>query len=427
MSQPLVVWLLQTGEPLHIDPGTHRPMRAMNLANSLVAQGHKVILWSSAYFHQEKRHRCQGVTTVQVNPNLEIRLIPSPGYKKNISVSRLWDHIVLAKNLRSLLKQPHTEPDVAFIGYPPIEVASVMVHWLEARGIPCILDVKDQWPHIFTEAFPQKVRPLAGMMLLPYFSYARKTMSTATALTSMADDFLNWAIAFSGRERRQEDQVVPLTASDAAISDKELIDARSWWDNQGIRVGVNRVCFVGSHSPAFDMTPLRNAAQYFMEHNISCEFVICGDGDSSENWQEMMSGLPNVRFPGWVDSAQIAALVERSMASIAPYCNTENFVRSIPNKVLDSLYHGLPILTPLKGEVTKLLEEHSIGLIYGEHPGKTLEHCVEALITDTGKRQSMAENASELYQNRFSYDTVYSALVKRIENLAKRFQSDGAR
>ena len=48
------VWIFQTGEPLHSDDDNPRPMRAMNLANSLVDMGHSVIIWSSAYYHQKK-------------------------------------------------------------------------------------------------------------------------------------------------------------------------------------------------------------------------------------------------------------------------------------------------------------------------------------------------------------------------------------
>jgi hypothetical protein len=40
--KPLTVWILQTGEPLHIDGENARPMRAMNLSNALVEAGHKV-------------------------------------------------------------------------------------------------------------------------------------------------------------------------------------------------------------------------------------------------------------------------------------------------------------------------------------------------------------------------------------------------
>ena len=49
------VWILQTGEPLHCDEGSPRPMRAINLSNKLVEAGHDVVLWSSAFSHQEKK------------------------------------------------------------------------------------------------------------------------------------------------------------------------------------------------------------------------------------------------------------------------------------------------------------------------------------------------------------------------------------
>ena len=89
----LNVWILQTGEPLHIDEGSVRPMRAMNLSNALVEAGHKVVLWSSSFYHQEKRHRICSGQIIKVSDNLEIRLIPSRGY--NI----ILDFIVLGTML----------------------------------------------------------------------------------------------------------------------------------------------------------------------------------------------------------------------------------------------------------------------------------------------------------------------------------------
>jgi len=100
---PLNVWILQTGEPLHIDGENARPMRAMNLSNALVQAGHKVVLWSSAFYHQEKRHRSSTAKSIRVSDNLEIRLIPSRGYKRHISVGRLIDHGQLAFNLKKML------------------------------------------------------------------------------------------------------------------------------------------------------------------------------------------------------------------------------------------------------------------------------------------------------------------------------------
>jgi len=96
-----------------------------------------------------KRHRSSTQQNIRISDNLEIRLIPSCGYQRNIGVGRLIDHAQLAINLKKMLKQCKDIPDVAFIGYPPIETAAVLTRWLAKRGVPTLLDVKDQWPSLF--------------------------------------------------------------------------------------------------------------------------------------------------------------------------------------------------------------------------------------------------------------------------------------
>lgn len=415
------VWLLQTGEPLHIDFGAPRPMRAMNLANALVAAGHKVVLWSSSFYHQEKRHRVQESGRIVVSPGLEIRLISSPGYRRNIGPGRLWDHAVLARNLAKELSTESIAPDVAFIGYPPIETAAVMTRWLANRGVPCLLDVKDQWPNIFIDALPVHLQPLGRIALMPYFYYARRTFRDVTAVTSMAKGFLQWAAEFAGRDINGLDKVVPLTTPTGHVSNSELVEAGRWWDQQGVTVdGSFRLCFVGSHSRAFDMGPVIEAAKQASHSAQAIQFVLCGDGEESLAWQAEMKGLNNVFFPGWVDRAKVEALALRSSAALAPYHNIDNFIMNIPNKVVDSLALGLPVLSPLCGEVASLISESEIGMSYGPSTGKSLLQCIEALATRPSLRDRLSVNALQLFQTRFSFDTVYGGLVKHLEMLASR-------
>ena len=65
------IWIFRTGEPLHIDTSNSRPMRAMNLADSLIKAGHSVTLWSSDFFHQEKRSRTGGYKEIKVVTQLQ--------------------------------------------------------------------------------------------------------------------------------------------------------------------------------------------------------------------------------------------------------------------------------------------------------------------------------------------------------------------
>ncbi len=420
MSQQLTVWLLQTGEPLHCDPGDPRPMRAMNLANALADAGHKVVLWSSAFYHQEKRHRARSSTAIQISPHIEIRLIPSPGYARNIGPGRLWDHAVLGYRLARALAHEEARPDVAFVGYPPIETAAVMTRWLATRGVPCLLDVKDQWPTIFTRALPARLRPLGEIALWPYFHLGRRAMREASGVVAMAEGFLQWALAFGDRSRSANDRVIPLTTPATRVPDSQLNEARRWWDDRGVLAdGRPRLCFIGSHTQSFDMSAVAQAVAKLADLGRDWEFVFCGDGESSVEWRRLMSGAANVVFPGWVDRAQVEALAERSTATLAPYHNTEDFVMSVPNKVIDSLALGLPVISPLQGEVERLITAHGAGLRYGTGTGFDLSDCLVRLLDDPTLRQDLSANAVRLYRESFSFETVYGGLVAHLEGMAR--------
>ncbi|MEN6623928.1 MAG: glycosyltransferase [Smithella sp.] len=421
LTQSLLIWIFQAGEPLHIDGGSTRPMRAINLSDALAHAGHRVVLWSSTFYHQEKRHRSNTSQVIKVSDSLEIRLVPSMGYQKHIGLGRLMDHAQLAFNLKKMLHQADTLPDVAFIGYPPIETAAVLTRWLTLRRVPSLLDVKDQWPSLFMAALPKIIRPLGYAALLPYYYLARRAMRDVTGLSAMANGFLDWALDFSGRERTVMDGVFPLTFPIGQVSASQLDESRQWWDDQGILDdGRTRVCFVGSISPSFDFKPLLEAAKIAASKLNSCEFVICGDGGSSNEIRSMMADLQNVHFPGWVNRPKIAALAERCQAALAPYHNRQDFCMSLPNKIIDALSFGLPILSPLRGEVASLISEHAVGMRYGTDTGKTLHDCIVALTQDAALQKSMSKKARALYAKQFSFENVYGRLVKHLEMLASR-------
>ena len=412
------IWLLQTGEPLHCDDVGYRPMRAINLANSLVEKGHKVEIWSSAFFHQEKRHRSKEFKTIKISPGLSIHLIPSLGYKKNISLMRLLDHAVLGWNLLKALRSgKFTHPDVGFIGFPPIEAAYVMSRWLSSHDVPFVIDAKDQWPDLFVEPFPSLLRPIVRVIFSPYFYMAKASFSTADKFCSMSKSFLLWMCRVSNRTTDTVHIVAPLTAPITPINDEELIISKAWWSSFGVSGNnKNRFCFIGSLSPAFDFSLVKGVAERFADEGVDCQFVICGSGGSELEIKNMFNGLSNVIFPGWINSSQIKTLCDYSSGSLAPYVNTKNFTENIPNKIIDSLGHGLPIITTLTGEVQDLIGQYDVGFFVQSE--NDLYFAMRELLNNQRRREVMEKNARNLYQMRYSCDRVYGELCNQLEIIA---------
>lgn len=413
------VWILQTGEPLHCDNDNARPMRAMNLANALVNAGHHVTLWSSAFYHQKKQHRTKEFKKIIINEQLEILLLPSPGYEKNIGLARLWDHLILAINLKKQLKDQTLLPDVAFIGYPPIETAFVLSNYLAKKKIPTILDIKDQWPTIFVDALPKKARFIGSILFYPYFFMAKKTMKESSGISTMAQGFLEWATEFSKRKMNPFDIISPLTAASDGYSHEQLQQAHQWWhEKKSLNISdssIFRIIFIGTLSPAFDFQTIAEAAKQLLQDNEKIQIIICGDGSEKENIENIFKDAKNIYLAGWIDRTKINVLASYSHAFIAPYKNTDNFIRNIPNKILDALSLGLPILTPLSGEVEKLVKNNNIGLYYDN--AHSLAHSIKYLISNHNVNKKISSNAKQLYNDQFSYEKVYGDLVKHLENI----------
>jgi len=407
----VLIWILQTGEPLHIDKGNHRPMRAMNLSDKLVDAGHTVVLWSSAFSHQGKKHRANVYKTYKVSSKLEVRLIPSFGYQKHVGIGRLLDHAQMAWNLKKVLNKEGGVPDIAFVGYPPIETATVMSGWLKKREVPMILDVKDLWPSMFVEVFPKTIQPIVKIVFYPYFYMARRTINEAASLSAMAPAFLDWVLDFAHKDKSQNDKVFRLTSSRGAVTKEEMSLAQKWWDNQGVDKTKTLIFFVGSFMSVFDFEPVAVAAEKL--ENV--QFVLCGEGDYLNMVKETMQGLDNVIFPGWVDRPKIEALAEISIASLAPYKNIDNFIVNTPNKIVDALLLGLPILSPLKGEVEALIKSNKVGFTYSDN--MPLGDCIQSLINNDKMQKKMSENAKKLYDEEFEFDKVYDSLVDHLEGM----------
>lgn len=391
----------------------------MHLANTLVSRGHHVIVWSSDFFHQEKRYRFGEPTSIKISRQLEIRLIPSIGYKRNMGFGRLADHAQLALNLRRWLKQESLRPDVVFIGYPPIEFAAVAAYWAKEQSIPSMLDGKDQWPEIFVAHFPAILKPLARAAFLPYFILGRKAMRNATALSTISESFLAWMRRFSCRTQHPLDGVFPLSPMEEHFSNEELIEAERWWAERGVKNDERkRFFFVGSLSQAFDFETIREAASLLSQPSKGWQFVICGDGGAANEIKKLFKGLENVVFPGWTDRKKVRALSRMSIAGLAPYRNTQDFQNSIPNKIIDYLSMAQPIVTPLEGEVGCLINQHSVGLSYLDSSPESLAKCLSDIAQDEQLRGLLSKNAEELYRMKFAGEEVYASLADRLEQLA---------
>ena len=76
---------------------------------------------------------------------------------------------------------------------------------------------------------------------------------------------------------------------------------------------------------------------------------------------------------------------------------------------------GLPILSPLKGEVAVLIKNNKVGFNYSEN--MPLSDCIQFLLDNDKMQKKMSENAKKLYDEEFEFDKVYDSLVDHLEGM----------
>jgi glycosyltransferase involved in cell wall biosynthesis len=407
------IWILQTGEPLHIDKSGLRPMRAINLSNVLIEKGHDVVLWSSNFDHFSKKHRFGGAKEIEYSSRLKIKLIPSRGYKSHIGIARLLDHIVLAYNLNKELKTQNA-PDVAFVGYPPIETAWVLARWLKKNNVPFLVDIKDAWPEIFIAAMPLPLKNFARVIFVPQFMMMRKVLKWSTGISAPTQRYLSWCISRSGRPQKKQDRVTPITAPKTFFDKAELQKAEKFLDKLDIKNdGTFRVCFIGTLNSNYDFKPLIEAAL-----RLPIQFVIAGEGPIYRKLMAVCKNIKNVKLVGWVDSVTSNRIYDRSTVAIAPYKDTFDFQLNITNKFYDAMLHEKPIITSLSGAVEDLLKNYKTGLKYNRNDISDLTHILSTLLTDSSLLKNLSVNAINTYTNIYSSEIVYQELVSDLENLS---------
>ena len=398
-------------------------MRAMLLANELIKVGHKVTIISSSFFHQRKSFRSKKTKLIKVNKKLEIIIIKSCGYKKNIGLKRILDHAILAFNLDKFLKNNKTfKPDKIFIGYPPIETSYVIIRWAKKNSIPFMLDVKDNWPENFLEPFPKRIRLIVKLFILPYYILSKYIFINSNYILSITESFIIWIKNFSGKNHKGKQAnntkyfLAPLVRKKIFIEKMQITEILNFWHKKGIDIEKRmHFSFVGSLSNSFDYEFIYKIANFLNSYCQDYIFVICGNGEKYQDLKLMFKKLKNVILIGEVDKYNASLLIRNSIATLAPYKNNPNFQNSIPNKVIESLENGIPFITGTKGELKNLIKDYNNGIFLNQDIKDF--HKLIKIANDKNYQKVLRMNAKKSYQILFDFKKTYQKIILNLSQI----------
>jgi len=181
----MTVWIINPFDNLPMEG--NRPQRYWLMARAFVGAGHRVVLWTSDFSHAAKRRRL--LVAENPDPTIEVRMVPTKPYPRNICLRRVFSHRALAREWRRLAEAAGERPDVIVASTPPLSLCAAALDFAHANGARFIADIMDAWPETF-------YRVALAWLLSPLRSTARRIYRSADTISAVAARYLDLAASY---------------------------------------------------------------------------------------------------------------------------------------------------------------------------------------------------------------------------------------
>lgn len=362
------------------------------MGRALADAGHDVVWWTSSFSHHFKRFRCDGWADVAAGERFTIRLVPSPGYQRNIGVGRILRDLVFSwrtyRRARGLER-----PDLIVYSESPLSLGYAGQKLAAAFDCPVIYHQMDLWPELIVAAFPKPLRAMAALAFAPVYARRRQVYRQLSAATGLASRYLDVVLREAPALRQQPHAVVyngiDVTAFRQAMSQPSA-PLPGLPDKRPADVWA---VFAGSLGPSYDIPTLWRAAQQLESSDSPVHIVIAGDGPYRQELEHRCASPSNTRlhYLGKLAPSQLAVLYAQCDIGLCAYSDHSNV--EMPDKIYDYTAAGLPVINSLKGEVSDVIRQQAIGLQYRAGDVGDLLHQLRSISDDRSALAAMAERS----------------------------------
>ena len=411
----LKVWLVNEGENLPGDDNNPRLQRMGLLAYELEKLGAKVTWWQSTFNHYQKKFRYREDKDIKLTDNLDMKLIHSCGYEKNVCLKRMRHEWRTAKGFYEKA-QIEELPDVIVSAMPTIAQAHFTVKFGRKHNIPVIVDLRDLNPDVFVSPFHGLMRTAASIGIMPLRQMLGNALKNADGLVGTTEPYLNWGLNYAKRKRGENDRVFFVSYPDNGVTTK-LSDNSRWKEYENYPGII--CCFFGQFGQLVDFDTLIETAEMCQTNGLEVKFLLCGKGELLEHYQEVVrnKGLKNIELPGWVNQTDIADIGYLADIGLMAYKKNDNFDMQMPNKFSESLSLGLAIMLQPTGVMLDVITKNKCGIHYDN--STDLYNGLKKLSEERELLNEMKKNARSLFEREFSVSNVYREYGNYIMNMEK--------
>lgn len=359
---------------------------------------HSVEVVTSSFSHIKKTQR---LDKSKFESKYKLTYISEPGYFKNVSIKRLFSHMIMAKNLSEYLKN-RKKPDVVYCAVPSLSVGLVAAKFCIRNNIKFIIDIQDLWPEAF--GMVNKIPGISPVLFYPLKQVADFIYSSADSIVGVSKTYCERAVNVNSKVNRYDSVFLGTELDEFDEYKKNEPTARK--DSNSFWLG-----YIGTLGHSYDLTCVLNALAILKRKGLhGIKFIVMGDGPLKDKFIEISRSLNlDVEFTGRLKYSDMVTYLCECDVAVNPIA--QGAAQSIINKVGDYAAAGLPVINTQEcQEYRALVSDYGIGYNCKNNDAEDLALKILDLYNSPEIRVEMGKNnrnlAEVLFDRKISYKKI---------------------
>lgn len=355
-------------------------------------EGENVVL-TTDFNHGKKRYYEPGEAEHELQT-----LIHVPAYKSNVSLRRIWSHLVFAWKVRGYLNALVEKPKVVYCTMPTSSSAYVCARYCKKHRVKFVIDVIDLWPDSLLPLV--KGKNAVKAILFPWTYLTRYAYRQADVIMGESVKYAQEAKLYNPHA-----DVYPVYLGiNMSIIKKVKADKPVLLDKPKDEIWI---AYAGSLGVSYDFQTLLDAVKT-IHGRFKYKLWFIGDGVRHEEIASYIEANHlNAEITGFLSYEQLLGYL--GYCDIAVNIFRENTKVVYSYKFNDYVAMNCFVLNSLEGETAEIVDEYQIGrnFNFSDNP---LPEVLEDTLSHWDVYSSWRENHQKLIDEKLDKEKIYSVV-----------------
>ena len=372
-----------------------------DFAEQLVKQGHDVTVLTGKpnYGFKEilpeyKKVKYEEINGVKVH---RVKLAP----RKDSKISIIRNYLSFHRNGKRFARHFKENFDVVLAtSLSPVISVSPALAFAKKHKIPCVLYCQDLWPEAPVVTGMIRRNSLAYKIL---YKWSKSIYTRCDRIVISSPSFKEYFV----KELQIEDKVFNVVNQPIISSTKELKPIK--YENE------TNLVYAGNIGSMQMIDLLVKAMRYVKSYNIKLHLLGTGSLLKQVQKQIVLDGLKDkVEYHGNLPIEEAEAYYKNADALIVSLKNEGYVGKTIPNKAIQYLKYGRPILGVVQGD-SKVLLENAKGAIFAEENAQNIGETINKIIQMSDKEKDQLGLSNKKYfEENFSIEKLTQLLLDEL-------------